>query len=338
MKPFDLQCDPALREAARALDDSPEYRILRRLPHMEELWLMPTPVGGPDIRLGIVDTETTGLGDDAKIIEIAVMELALVDGQLANITPPASMMEDPGEPLSSDITRITGISDEMVHGQRFDENLLAGQLDQFDALVAFNAKFDAGHLRRRFPWLMHPWICAREDFDWAKAGYSGRSQQALVEECGHFYPPHRAAADIWALAMLIGMPAGDGRAIAAHMVDNARRTEFRVSAFNAPFAVKDQLKAAGVPLVGRQAGLGKARRLRRGGRRGRIPRAAQHADRAGCDRDRLVRSPHLLIDGGGDASAAAIIIDTINSNGRGARQPTAIAASHACARERRECI
>ena len=71
------------------------------------------------------------------------MELALVDGQLANIITPASMMEVPGELLTSDFVRITGISDKMAHGQRFDENILASQLDQFIAPVALNAKFEA---------------------------------------------------------------------------------------------------------------------------------------------------------------------------------------------------
>ena len=90
--------------------------------------------------------------------------------------------------------QITGITDDDVRGQHFNEELLAHSLGKCDALVAFNAPFDSGHLRRRFPYIRHPWVCAQRDYGWAAAGYLGRSQQALVQEVGGwFYPPHRAS-------------------------------------------------------------------------------------------------------------------------------------------------
>jgi len=242
MKIYDMQLDPLLHQCALHLDASPDYRVLRRLPRVEELWMMSSP-NGPDITLGIVDTETSGLGPDAKIVEIAVRRMELVDGQLADLSPSVSMLEDPGEPLSPAITRITGLTDEDLAGQRFNEELLAHSLGKCDALVAFNARFDAGHLRRRFPGIRHPWICAQRDYPWSANGHQGRGQQALVEEMGWFYPPHRAAADIEALAIMIAMHAKDGRSIAAHLVERAQRTDARIAARDAPFAVKDLLKA-----------------------------------------------------------------------------------------------
>ncbi len=220
--------------------------MLRRLPRPDELWLVPTPAGGGDIVIGIIDTETTGLSYDAKIIEIAMLKMTLVDGQLADITEPMSMLEDPGEPLSREIQSITGITDDDLRGRRFNEELLARAMGDVDVLCAFNAPFDAGHLTVRFPGMRHPWICARSEFEWQAAGYNqGNSQQALLTSCGHFFQAHRAASDIWALAMLIATPAGDGRTIAAHLVDHGRRIDVRIGAVNAPFSVKDQLKARG---------------------------------------------------------------------------------------------
>jgi DNA polymerase-3 subunit epsilon len=245
MKPYDLQVDPTLQLYARALDASNEYHVLRRLPRLDELWLMPTPTRGGDIVIGVIDTETTGLSDDAKVIEIAMLKMTLVDGQLADITEPMSMLEDPGEPLASEIRSITGITDADLRGQRFNEGALAHAMGEVDVLCAFNARFDAKHLTRRFPGMRHPWIDARTEFDWQAAGYGGRSQQALLTAFGHFYEAHRAASDIWALAMLIAMPAADGQTIAAHLVNHGRRVDARVSAVGAPFAVKDQLKARG---------------------------------------------------------------------------------------------
>ncbi|MBR0553838.1 hypothetical protein [Stakelama marina] len=153
------------------------------------------------------------------------------------------MVENPGEPLADDIGTITGITDAELAGQSFDEELLAHELSDVDALVAFNAKFDGPHMQRRFTGLRHPWICARLDYDWRAAGYEGRSQSALLTEFGLFYKAHRAAIDAWALAVLISMPAPDGRTIAAHLVDRGRALECRIAANAAPFSVKDDLKA-----------------------------------------------------------------------------------------------
>lgn len=245
MRPFELQGDPTLQGYARALDASSDYRVLRRLPRLDELWLMPTPTAGGDIVIGVLDCETTGLSDDAAVIEIAMLKMTLVDGQLADITEPLVMLEDPGQPLSPEIQAITGITDDDLRGQRFSEELLAHAMGEVDVLLAFNAPFDAGHLIRRFPGMRHGWIDARSEFDWQAAGHAGRSQQALLTDFGHFFEAHRAASDVWALAMLIAMPAADGRTIAAHIVDNGSRVDVRVGAVGAPFAVKDQLKARG---------------------------------------------------------------------------------------------
>lgn len=245
MKMYDIQGDPTLQSYARALDASGDYHVLRRLPRLEEMWLAPTTDAVSTITLGIIDTETTGLADTDSIIEIAVSKMVLVDGQVADVTTPMSMLEDPGVELSADVQRITGIRNEDVAGQAFNEHLLAIELADVDALVAFNARFDAAHLRRRFPGLRHPWICARADWDWAAAGFAGRSQSQLLAELGHFYPAHRASADVWALAVLIASAAPDGRAIAAHLVDHGRTIEARIAAAGAPYATKDLLKARG---------------------------------------------------------------------------------------------
>ena len=245
MRLYDLQVDSVLQRHARSLDGVADYRVLQRLPRADEFWLAPTPAGGADIVLGIIDTETTGLGPDDRLIEIGLSKLYLAGGQVVDIVEPTSMLEDPGFPLAAEITRITGLCDDDVRGHRFDEARLAQVLGDVDALVAFNAPFDAAFLRQRFHGLVHPWICARADFDWAAAGYQSRHQAGLLTERGHFYDAHRAGPDTWALLTLIAGAAPDGRTIAAHLVDRGRSTDTRLAAAGAPFAVKDQLKKRG---------------------------------------------------------------------------------------------
>lgn len=244
MLPYTLGGDRRLRRYAGALDDSPDYRVLRRLPRIEEMWFTSMP-HGPDIRIGVVDIETTGLAENAKIIEIALVKVSLIDGQLGDMTSPLSMFEDPGEPLADDIARLTGLSDLYLAGKRFDEELLADQLDDVDVLLAFNASFDIPRLRRRFDWLDHPAVCAMRDYDWAGAGYEGRTQRALLNHAGLFYSPHRAEIDTAALAVLISLPAADGRTIAAHIVDHGKRPRARIAAHGAPIEIKNRLRERG---------------------------------------------------------------------------------------------
>lgn len=246
MRPFDLRHDRAAESLARELESLPDYRILRRLPVLREMWVAPTPPRGPNFVLGVIDTETTGLGDDAKIIEFSLIKVSLTsDGTICDIGLPMTQLEDPGVPLTAEIEAITGISDEMVHGRRFDDRTLADAIEDVDAFVAFNAAFDAKMWRRRFPGHGHPWICALRDFDWAASGHNERSLSSILAAKGHFYPAHRAEADAWALAVLLCMHAPDRRTIAAHVVDTAKRTEHRVLATGAPFSIREQLKVAG---------------------------------------------------------------------------------------------
>lgn len=246
MRLYDQPCaSAAMRLHVQALEARAEdYRVLHRLPHVDEIWLSPTPSTGA-VTLGVIDCETTGLTDADRMVELALAKLMIADGQVVDVKPPISMLEDPGIGLSEEVKRVTGLNDENLEGHSFDEDLLAAELGDVDVLVAFNAAFDARFVRERFPGIRHPWLCAMRDFDWAGAGYHSRSQGGLLAERGHFYNAHRAAGDAWALLVLIANPAPDGRAIAAHLVERGQRTDVRLSASGAPFQVKDDLKAAG---------------------------------------------------------------------------------------------
>lgn len=168
-----------------------------------------------------------------------------IDAQLCDIAYPIEGLEDPGTALRPAIATITGLDDATLAGQRFDEIVLHDQLADVDAVVAFNAAFDARFWRARFPWIAQPWICAQKDIDWHTQGYAERSQAALLAAHGFFYEAHRAAPDAWALAILLATQARDGRTIAANLVEGAQRTTHRVRVAGAPFACRDDLKEAG---------------------------------------------------------------------------------------------
>jgi DNA polymerase III subunit epsilon len=103
-----------LEVLAERLDQSGDYRILRRVPtvaHYAE------PPDGIELRRGlIVDVETTGL-DPAqdKIIELALLPFDFSsDGGLYAVHEGYTGFEDPGRPVPETVTRLIGIHETLA--------------------------------------------------------------------------------------------------------------------------------------------------------------------------------------------------------------------------------
>lgn len=242
--------DPGER-LARQLERQDGYRVLRRLPRPDEMWCRSMPVSDNVIRLAIVDCETTGLDPERhKMIEFAVGTLSIDvgHGDVVDVTPPRSWLEDPAEDLSVEIERLTHITSDLLIGKWFPEETILQAFEGVTMVVAHNARFDRAFVTKRFPALADlPWACSMSEVDWPALGYAGgRGIGALLTSAGFFLPDaHRAAADVWATTCLLAAAAPDGRAIAAHLIDAARRPSERLYALRAPFECKEVLKSAG---------------------------------------------------------------------------------------------
>jgi hypothetical protein len=94
-----------------------------------------------DPNVVILDTETTGLHDEARIVDIAVVAM---DGRVLLDT-----LVNPGEPIPAEATRIHGITDEMVaDAPTFGEILGAlGRAVGEQRVLIYNEPFDVGRLR-----------------------------------------------------------------------------------------------------------------------------------------------------------------------------------------------
>ena len=96
-------------------------------------------------RVVVLDTETTGLDQSKdKIMELALLR---VDVDRATGLPVGAVqvydgLEDPGMPIPPEVQEITGITPDMVQGQRLDEDRIAALLDGVDLVIAHNAGFD----------------------------------------------------------------------------------------------------------------------------------------------------------------------------------------------------
>lgn len=236
---------------ARTLERYDDYRVLRRLPRPDEMWCRSMPVSDNVIQLAVVDCETTGLDPlRHKMIEFAVGTLSIdaQRGDVVDVMPPKSWLEDPDEDLSIEIERLTNITSNLLIGKFFPDTAVSKAMADADIVVAHNARFDRAFVTRRFPAFGDlPWGCSMNDIDWPALGWTGgRSLGALLTKAGFFLPDaHRGAADVWGTMCLLASITADGRTVAAHLVETARRPSHRLYANRAPFDCKEVLKTAG---------------------------------------------------------------------------------------------
>lgn len=242
-------------DMARVLEQHPDFRVLRRLVPITDFGPPPAaddPAhGAREVqRVLVLDTETTGLSHAAdKIIELAMLLVAVDRGTGLPFGPVEWFegFEDPGMPIPAFAKEVTGISDEMVQGQRLDDAAVEALVARADLVVAHNAGFDRPFVEARFPgFAAKPWACSFMDIDWKAAGAGSSKLSALANDQGWFYDAHRALVDCHALLQVLTRPVGDsGRNGLQRLMAAASQTSFRLRATGAPFESKDLLKERG---------------------------------------------------------------------------------------------
>ncbi|MCC4298322.1 3'-5' exonuclease [Aurantimonas coralicida] len=231
---------------AQQLERTGRYRILRKLeprPIRENYAL------NPGERVGIIlDTETTGLDHRRdEIIELGMVAFTYDDGGIREVINVFSQLQEPSVPISAEITRITGITDDMVAGRSIDLSAVAAFIEPSDLVIAHNAKFDRPFCERFAPGFdIKPWACSVSEVDWSALGFEGSKLAYLVGQCGWFHNGHRAVDDCHALLeVLAAAPRADGIAAFQQLATSSSRTRLRLFAEGSPFDMKDVLKARG---------------------------------------------------------------------------------------------
>jgi DNA polymerase-3 subunit epsilon len=230
-------------EALCAVKSADDVRILRRLDVREGL----TGVGGKvDTGIGIiVDCETTGIGDDDVIVEIALRRVRHdPNGVIVKVDRSYSWLEDPGAPLPEDIVRLTGLTDDDLRGQSIDEDAVRRLLTSADWVCAHNAFFDRGMFERRIEGIDDlAWTCSCNDIDWRSRGFDGRSLGWLLAQVGFYHGAHRATDDVDAVVALLSHEFASGGTALGEMLERARAPSWRFRAVGAAFELKDALRA-----------------------------------------------------------------------------------------------
>ncbi len=241
--PSDAQTLDAM---AAALNGSDRYRVLRRLAPRPPI----TPPDGLETRRGLfLDVETTGLDPTRdEIIELAMVPFTYgLDGRIFAVHEAFEKFREPSTPIPPENTALTGITDAMVAGKIIDP----AEVREFAAcaslVVAHNAAFDRRFVERLSDvFVTRPWACSMTQVDWAAEGFEGTKLAYLVMGAGFFYNRHRAVHDCHAALELLATNLPKSGVLAmARLLERARRPSCRIWAANAPFDLKDLLKARG---------------------------------------------------------------------------------------------
>lgn len=234
---------------AESLESHPDYRVLRRLkPLMVDI---PEPHPAYDISFGLyLDTEATDLDTTkAKVCELGLKSFAYsrATGELLLAFPAVSLLEDPGEPLTEDVKRVTGLTDEILAGHKIDDTYVECHTKDVSIVIAHNAAYDRPIVERRFPFFKDlPWACSMAEVPWRLMGSPSTALGGIAGWLGMFFDAHRASMDCEALAAILNVvPPGGSETLLNTLLANARKPTTRIWAEGAAFEAKDVLKARG---------------------------------------------------------------------------------------------
>lgn len=233
-------------ELARRLEETGRFKVLRKL--------VPRPIVSrersafPNLAV-LVDTETTGLHHaQDEIIEIGAVSFTYDDeGVIGDVVGVYSGLRQPSAPIPAEITRLTGITDEMVAGHNIDISTLDSLLEPADLVIAHNAAFDRPFCEGLSPtFASKAWACSVTEIRWADLGFEGNKLGYLVGQSGLFHEGHRATDDCHALLEVLARPAGlSGTRPFSELLRSSAQSRIRIFAENAPFDMKDHLKGRG---------------------------------------------------------------------------------------------
>jgi DNA polymerase-3 subunit epsilon len=232
-------------EMVRKLEDSGQYRILRKLIPRK----LSTIRRAEFERIGVIlDTETTGLNwRTDEVIEIGLVAFTFDEfGKIGDVIGVYGGLHQPTTPIPPEITKLTGITDEMVAGQMIDMQQVRGMVAPADLVIAHNASFDRPFCEAfSNVFANKAWACSVSEIDWSSRGFEGTKLGYLIGQAGYFHDGHRAVDDCFALLEVLDRSVGDGETPFAELVRASGQSRVRIFAEHSPFEMKDHLKARG---------------------------------------------------------------------------------------------
>ena len=240
-------CDASVHEAAAVvIEGTGDYRVLRRV---RPRAICPAYRLAPgEVVSVIVDVETTGLDyRQDEVIELGMVAFVHdAAGRIGPIVGTLSQLRQPSTPIRPEITRLTGITDNMVAGQMIDIDAVRALLAPASLVIAHHAKFDRPFCEGvDSAFRDKAWGCSMAEVPWIDLGFEGAKLGHLVMQAGLFHRGHRAVDDCHALLELLASSSGDNEPALRHMIASAGQARVRLWAEGSPFDRKDTLRSRG---------------------------------------------------------------------------------------------
>jgi DNA polymerase III subunit epsilon len=155
-----IHMNDELEAMAARLEESGDYRVIRRLRERDFF----RHDDGTQKRIGVIlDVETTGLDPKRdEIIELAMLKFEYgSDGGVFRVIEQFSRVREPTVAIPIEITKLTGITPEMVAGKVITPEEVEHFSSSAAVVIAHNAGFDRRFVERAFPvFNTKPWACS----------------------------------------------------------------------------------------------------------------------------------------------------------------------------------
>ena len=236
-----------LEDIADQLRQSGEYRIINKY-HKPDYYYTDSSTDKKLIGV-FLDTETTGLSCVTdRIIELGMVKFEYTnDGRIFQLLDEFNRYQDPGMPIPEVITKLTGITDDMVKGHQINVEEVDSYLNDVDIIITHNAQFDRAFFEVAFPNIApKPWGCSMYDIDWKNEGISSHKLEYIAYKYNFFFEGHRAITDCLAGVHILAQDLIiSQQPVLKQLLESALAIRFRLWAINAPYDTKDLLKIRG---------------------------------------------------------------------------------------------
>ena len=182
-----------------------------------------------NIRISFIDLETTGTDVSRdEVIEIAIKVISINknDGSSLAAINSYESLSQPELPIAEQISKINGITNEMVEGKSIDWNEVDSIISNSHLVVAHNSYFDRPFLEKYLNKHIS-WACSLNDIDWFERGFINSKLELLCIWHGFYYDAHRAMNDVDSLINLVTHESYMDNMPIVELIKNARMPYYK---------------------------------------------------------------------------------------------------------------
>jgi len=158
-----------------------------------------------------------------EIIELAIVLFSFhrQTGKILETIDQYVGLREPSCPISPGAYRVHRISRKAVQGKTLDHARIEAMISQAEFIIAHNAQFDLGFVKRLFPEAASkPWLCSMTGINWYRKGYRSRGLQNLLTAHDiRVETAHRADADVHACLLLLSRQNAEGKPYLLELIE-----------------------------------------------------------------------------------------------------------------------